>query len=546
MATTDAGLASDAHEQHGHGHSDHDHDHPSYLAHHFDTPEQQFDSGKLGMWLFLVTEVLFFSGMFCAYAIFRAWRPEVFEGCSQFLNTKLGAINTGVLLFSSFTMAWGVRCAQKEQHKLLTVMLATTLSCATVFLGVKAIEYSHKWHLGLLPAGLFTYDESNPHPHVLQSTEPLLVNGSPSSLTSKISTVDAFAGDEESSVSQLVISGTNPDHSKFSTDFAIADDSTLASLVASVNQASEGASIDVSEDGHLVFVADAGSSDHLELTISAAAAEGESATLAAFELHDPSPNYLAYICAPFVVLQILITLWLVWSFVTANKFHFECAKPLWVVCLCFFVGVGLGTILESGGHDEEHGPVASAAGDGSAAEHGDDHGHGHPETSHEDGHAEHAEESPSPGVALAAAGTLAGAGSATDNSADLAVIERLATDATNTGLKADLEARKAQAGQSVGGITYDVADDSAATVTAAEDVVLRKSRAGVFFSIYYCMTGVHAIHILAGMVVLSWLLVRASKDHFNEQYFGPVDYVGLYWHIVDLIWIFLFPLLYLI
>ena len=83
------------HDEHGH-----DHDHPPFLARHFDTPEQQFDSGKLGIWLFLVTEVLFFSGMFCAYAIFRALRPEVFEGCSQFLNTKLGAINTGVLLFS--------------------------------------------------------------------------------------------------------------------------------------------------------------------------------------------------------------------------------------------------------------------------------------------------------------------------------------------------------------------------------------------------------------------------------------------------------------
>jgi cytochrome c oxidase subunit 3 len=70
--------------------------------------------------------------------------------------------------------------------------------------------------------------------------------------------------------------------------------------------------------------------------------------------------------------------------------------------------------------------------------------------------------------------------------------------------------------------------------------------AGVFFSIYYCMTGVHAVHILGGIVVLAWLLVRATKDHFNEEYFGPVDYVGLYWHLVDLIWIYLFPLLYLI
>ncbi len=109
------------------------------------------------MWLFLVTEVLFFSGMFCAYAIFRMMRPDVFEGCSEFLNTKLGAINTGVLLFSSLTMAWAVRCAQTEEHKGLTVMLASTLSCAMVFLGVKAIEYSHKWGMGLLAGGTVTF-----------------------------------------------------------------------------------------------------------------------------------------------------------------------------------------------------------------------------------------------------------------------------------------------------------------------------------------------------------------------------------------------------
>jgi cytochrome c oxidase subunit 3 len=74
----------------------------------------------------------------------------------------------------------------------------------------------------------------------------------------------------------------------------------------------------------------------------------------------------------------------------------------------------------------------------------------------------------------------------------------------------------------------------------------QKGRAGLFFSIYYCMTGVHAIHIIGGMLVLGWLLIRATKNHFNEEYFGPVDYVGLYWHLVDLIWIYLFPLLYLI
>jgi cytochrome c oxidase subunit 3 len=69
---------------------------------------------------------------------------------------------------------------------------------------------------------------------------------------------------------------------------------------------------------------------------------------------------------------------------------------------------------------------------------------------------------------------------------------------------------------------------------------------GVFFSIYFVMTGLHALHVIAGMGAIAWILVRSVKGHFNSMYFGPVDYVGLYWHLVDLIWIYLFPLLYLI
>jgi len=69
---------------------------------------------------------------------------------------------------------------------------------------------------------------------------------------------------------------------------------------------------------------------------------------------------------------------------------------------------------------------------------------------------------------------------------------------------------------------------------------------GVFFSIYFFLTGLHAIHVLAGMGAITWLLVRSVKGHFGSHYFGPVDYVGLYWHLVDMIWMFLFPLLYLI
>jgi cytochrome c5 len=67
-----------------------------------------------------------------------------------------------------------------------------------------------------------------------------------------------------------------------------------------------------------------------------------------------------------------------------------------------------------------------------------------------------------------------------------------------------------------------------------------------FFGMYFMMTGLHGLHVLAGMIVIAWLLTRASRGEFGPKYFGPVDIVGLYWHVVDLIWIFLFPLLYLI
>jgi cytochrome c oxidase subunit 3 len=405
MSTIEAGPET-AHDDHGH-----DHDHPSFLAHHFDTPEQQFDSGKLGIWLFLVTEILFFGGMFCAYAIFRMLRPDVFEGCSQFLNTKLGAINTGVLLFSSLTMAWAVRCSQVEDHKGLTAMLAATLSCAMVFLGVKAIEYSHKWGMGLLPSGLYFYDPANPHP---------------------------------------------PDQ----------------------------------------------------------------------------PPYLVFICLPFALALIGVVIWLVVSIVKQNEFQVACAKPLTVVCLFFFVGVGLGAVLESGGSESHAGEHAAGvhdalAGDAHAAEvhAGDDHA---TDTHAEDAHA--------------AATHAAVADGEMDEDA---VRRRLATDQTNSGLQSNIAARERQAALAGTSVVSDPEQITGA-ISSVKKNVNTPGQAGVFFSIYYCMTGVHAIHILGGIGVMVWLLIRSIRKDFNRHYFGPVDYVGLYWHLVDLIWIYLFPLLYLI
>ena len=68
----------------------------------------------------------------------------------------------------------------------------------------------------------------------------------------------------------------------------------------------------------------------------------------------------------------------------------------------------------------------------------------------------------------------------------------------------------------------------------------------IFMAIYYCMTGLHGIHVVAGMVVITWLLIGAIKGKYHSRYYTPVDLVGLYWHVVDLVWIYLFPLFYLI
>jgi cytochrome c oxidase subunit 3 len=129
-----------------HGHSGHGH-HDPHLAHHFDTPEQQFTSAKLGMWVFLGTEILMFGGLFCAYSIYRHNHPLVFSFAAEsYLSTFWGTVNTIILITSSLTMAWGVRAAQLNQRKLLIACLIMTLMGAAGFLVVKSIEYSAKWH----------------------------------------------------------------------------------------------------------------------------------------------------------------------------------------------------------------------------------------------------------------------------------------------------------------------------------------------------------------------------------------------------------------
>ncbi|MCB9893134.1 MAG: cytochrome c oxidase subunit 3 family protein [Planctomycetes bacterium] len=121
---------------------------PKQLAMHFDTLHQQFTTGKLAMWLFLGQELLFFTGLFTAYAVYRGNHQEMFHYAHYFLDWRLGGANTIVLLTSSLTAAWSVRCAQLEQRKGLLITLALTFLCAAAFMCIKYVEYSHKIHIG--------------------------------------------------------------------------------------------------------------------------------------------------------------------------------------------------------------------------------------------------------------------------------------------------------------------------------------------------------------------------------------------------------------
>ena len=284
---------------HAHSESDgHGHHSSRFIQHHFDDAKHQFDSGKLGIWLFLVTEILFFSGLFVAYIVYRSHHTEIFDYAHAYLDTQMGAINTGVLILSSLTAAWAVRAAQLNQQKLLTACLTITLLCACGFLGIKYLEYSHKVHVGTL----------------------------------------------------------------FGKHFKPCEDPAGKPIMAPAPHTCD------------------------------------------------KPKYVAW--------------WKKWE---AEKAALE--KQL--------AGVKGKPKLE-----------AEAA--------------------------------------------------------------------------AKLKAHQEKVG------------------------VNPPKNTAMFFSIYFGMTGLHGIHVLMGVLVFIWLLTRAVRGHITPDYYGPIDYAALYWHLVDLIWIYLFPMLYLI
>lgn len=342
-----------------------DHHHAEFIAHHFENAEQQFDSGKLGIWIFLVTEILFFSGLFVAYTLYRIHHPEIFEQAHHFLDKNLGAMNTIVLLFSSLTMALGVHAAQNGENKRCGILILITMVCAAMFLGVKAVEYSHKWDMGIFVRSSFDYEY-----HHAEGISPYLV--------------------QLSAIPMLLLVG-----------------------------------------------------------FGGAAVMGK---------------------------------------LTEKPLFSKFMGGMTLTVGGYFLGAVVGLIFMA------------------LTDKGDGHSHAKVEMNQN-------------GPVVMHAMTLEDEKSSDDHD------------------HADGEEH----------VAGDHADEDHAEFPGPKKSEEEMGRdVGIFFSIYYCMTGLHAIHIIGGIAALAWVYWRCLCLHWRPDYFGPVDYVGLYWHLVDLIWIFLFPLLYLI
>jgi cytochrome c oxidase subunit 3 len=147
-------LVSETHTAHAAEHS--------ILHHHFDDLAQQRECTSLAMWSFLATEIMMFGGLFFAYSLYRWKFPAAFHAGSQHLDITLGTANTFVLLFSSLTMAMAVHSAAESKVRPTVVFLALTWLLGATFLGIKAIEWTHDYHLGLIPTISWSYYDTHP------------------------------------------------------------------------------------------------------------------------------------------------------------------------------------------------------------------------------------------------------------------------------------------------------------------------------------------------------------------------------------------------
>ncbi len=408
-------TAHDAHtDDHGHGH----HGSP-FIQHHYDDAQHQFDSGKLGIWIFLAQEVLFFSALFVAYILYRVHHGEIYAYAHKWLDVKMGAINTGVLIFSSLTAAWAVRCAQRNQRRGLIACIAITIACACGFLVIKYFEYTHKYHEQILFGRYF---------------DPCISSGGNELMTKSNNCPGA--------------------KSTIKWDFG-AKKATEGCFEASTID------LDPREDG--------------------VQAECEVSEVKLSRGQEVSRKQITNQCAD-----------LIGDGEEHAKNKYPCWKPSYQPAVC--------PDLTDAAKRSQGAPARPQV--GILVVYGD---HMHR------GHTAIKAECKKPAPVQAPADPLADPEHRTE------LGQKLVADKKVEHHPHDL---------------YYAGPPPENT--------------NMFFTIYFAMTGLHGIHVLVGVFVFIWLLIRAIKGQFSPDYFGPIDYAALYWHIVDLIWIFLFPLLYLI
>ena len=169
-----AAVATHPHTHETAVHAAHEHVATPQHRHHFETEQQQREAGTFGMWLFLLTEIMFFGGLFFAYLLYRNWYYPAFASASNQLSVPLGTVNTLVLITSGFCMAIGVWAAEVRNRSLLVLMLVLTTFFGLIFLGVKAVEYHEKWEKHHIPGVNFDVSEFvNPRAHGIMNEPPL-------------------------------------------------------------------------------------------------------------------------------------------------------------------------------------------------------------------------------------------------------------------------------------------------------------------------------------------------------------------------------------
>jgi heme/copper-type cytochrome/quinol oxidase subunit 3 len=541
------------HDDAGHaGGDDHGHGHSPWIQHHYDDAQHQFDSGKLGIWLFLAQEVLFFSALFVAYILYRHHHPEIYAYAHKYLDVKYGAINTAVLIFSSLTAAWAVRAAQLQQRKLLIACLATTLICALAFLGIKYVEYTHKIHEHLLFGERFD-------PCIGPNEQVLLTknNECPGSKGSvvwnfgkqapEIGCVPQFALDSQPEKSGMQVECTvaeaemtralddkgeplvNPD-SKMALFLKPKDAKPVAKQCPPQNHGHPGTGEPCWRTAYQPAVCRPGYFFATRCT-SGPGMEKLGAELAALQNALEATRGTKATAATMVQVKKLGELYVAASCDKAEKYSWsssfkdpgDCAdartkrndelkkvRDAEIDEKC--------PKLTLKGADLDNCVKAIPAGS---------------LTTYELGECKRAEQ----------VGIVVEHHDHEVRPATIAVTAQCKPPA-KPGPAVDVYAEKAKTLQ-IG--TAEIGTETSPPLDPHDRYAgPPPEHTNMFFTIYFAMTGLHGIHVLVGVFIFIWLLIRAVKGHFTPEYFGPVDWAALYWHIVDLIWIFLFPLMYLI